>query len=155
MAERKINKELKLTPEEYMEDRVVYKINLYGKLGDRHRWLYYSSSLISIFCAATVPVLIQSEGYKVHAIVLSLIVTVMVSVEKLFQFRQHWRNYDTIESYLRSEQILFQRRAGIYKDKKDEEALEIFVNRIEDGIKHEREETIEMRTKEIGTKNSV
>lgn len=149
MNRRKINNQLKLTPEEYMEDRVGYKINLYVKLSDRHRWLYYISSLTSIVCAATVPVLIQSEGYKVHAIVLSLIVTVMVSVEKLFQFRQHWRNYDTIESYLRREQLLYQRRAGIYKDKSEEEAAEIFVSRIEDGIKHEREETIEMRTREI------
>ena len=33
---------------------------------------------------------------------MSLFVTVLVSAEKLFHFRQHWRNYDSIESYLRA-----------------------------------------------------
>lgn len=151
MTEKKTKNQLRLTPEEYMEDRVTYKIVLYGKLGDRHRWFYYISSLISIVCAALVPVLIKSEGYDLYAIILSLIVTILVTVEKLFHFRQHWRNYDSIESYLRREQLLYQRRASIYKGMSDEDAAELFVNRVEDGIKHERDETIEMRTKEIGT----
>lgn len=148
MPESHIKKELKLTPEEYMEDRVIYKLDLYGKLGNRHRRFYYISSLVSIICAALVPVLIQSNQ-QTTAIVLSLVVTIMVSVEKLFHFRQHWRNYDSIESFLRREQLLYQRHAGIYKGKTEEQAAEIFVDRIEDGIKHEREETIEMRTKEV------
>lgn len=149
MVETNLKNQLKLTPEEYMEDRVIYKINLYGKLGDRHRRFYYISSFISILCAALVPVLIQREN-DLSAIILSLIVTILVSLEKLFHFRQHWRNYDSVESYLRREQILYQRRADVYKEKSDEEAAELFVRRIEDGIKHERDETIEMRTKEIG-----
>ncbi|MCM3905692.1 MAG: DUF4231 domain-containing protein [Pyrinomonadaceae bacterium] len=149
MADKNLRLQLKLNPEEYMKDRVSFKIKVYTSLGDRHRWLYYSTSIISIVCAATVPVLIKSTGYLVHATVLSLVVTILVSLEKLFLFRQHWRNYDSIDSYLRREQLYFQTRAGDYKGKGDEDAFDLFVKRIEEGIKSEREETIEMRTREV------
>ncbi|HQU84192.1 MAG TPA: DUF4231 domain-containing protein [Pyrinomonadaceae bacterium] len=143
--------ELKLTSKQYMRERVHYKMKVYGKLSKRHRWLYYISSFTSIVCAAVVPVLIVQTGdcYKFAATVLSLIVTILVSMEKLFHFRQHWRNYDSIESFLRSEQVYFQTRSGVYDKKKPTEAFELFVRRIEDGIKNEREQTIEMRTQEI------
>ena len=49
-----------MTPDQYMKDRVIYKITLYGILGKRHRWLYYLTSFASIVCAALVPVLIQN-----------------------------------------------------------------------------------------------
>lgn len=150
MAEKNLRLQLKLTPEEYLKDRVVYKINLYGKLGDRHRWFYYVSSFIAIVCAALVPVLIKTQ-YELYAIILSLFVTIFVALEKLFHFREHWRNYDSVESYLRREHLQYQTRTGDYHDKSDEEAFDIFVKRVEDGIKHERDETIAMRTKEIGT----
>lgn len=142
---------LKITSDVYMKERVHYKMKVYGKLSKRHRWLYYISSFTSIVCAAVVPVLIVQTGdcYKFAATVLSLIVTILVSVEKLFHFRQHWRNYDSIESFLRSEQVYFQTRSGVYDKKKPTEAFELFVRRIEDGIKNEREQTIEMRTQEI------
>lgn len=163
--------ELKITRNQYMKERVHYKMKVYGKLGNRHRWLYYITSFTSIVCAAVVPVLIaqKDDKFKFEATVLSLVVTILVSMEKLFHFRQHWRNYDSIESFLRSEQLYFQTRSGVYaekddtdkkevkdgkddKDKKDEnlqEAFELFVRRIEDAIKNERDQTIEMRTQEI------
>jgi hypothetical protein len=149
MVEKNLRLQLELTPEEYLKDRVIYKISLYGRLSKRHRWFYYISSLISIVCAALVPVLI-SQKFEVYAMILSLIVTIFVSMEKLFHFRQHWRNYDSIESFLRREQIYYQTRTSVYDGKKDEEAFDSFVKRIEEGIKQERDETIEMRTKEIG-----
>jgi hypothetical protein len=68
----------------------------------------------------------------------------------LFHFREHWRNYDDIAAFLRSEQLHFQTLAGVYKEKagKPDEAFRLFVRRIEEGIKEERSDTIEMRTRE-------
>jgi hypothetical protein len=145
--------------EDYLKCRVTYKIKLYGRLGNTYRWLYWITSLTALISAAAVPVLIRAGNYELLAIILSLVVTVLVGVEKLFHFREHWRNYDSIESYLRQEQLLYQTRAGFYKAgknkdkdedkiKADKEAFELFVRRIEDGIKHERAETIDMRTTE-------
>ena len=141
---------LEISPEDYMRERVSYKMKAYGKLGKRHRWLYYITSFASIACAAIVPVLISlGTEYQRSATILSLLVTIFVSVEKLFHFRQHWRNYDSIESFLRSEQLYFQTHSGVYDKKNEKDAFELFVRRIEDAIKNEREQTIEMRTQEI------
>lgn len=153
MSEKNLSELTEMTPDQYMKDRVIYKITLYGILGKRHRWLYYLTSFASIVCAALVPVLIQNprNSTQMAAVILSLFVTVLVSAEKLFHFRQHWRNYDSIESYLRREQVSYQTRTGIYKSKEEAEAFNLLVSRIEEGIKHEREQTIEMRTKETAT----
>lgn len=141
---------LEILPEDYMRERVHFKMKVYTKLGDRHRWLYYITSFASIVCAAVVPVLISlGKDFQFHATVLSLLVTIFVSMEKLFHFRQHWRNYDSIESFLRSEQLYFQTKSGVYDKKDEKDAFELFVRRIEDAIKNEREQTIEMRTQEI------
>jgi hypothetical protein len=73
MADKNLRLQLKLTPEEYLKDRVMYKIGTYTSLGDRHRWLYYLTSFVSIVCAAIVPVLIKSgQSYIAYATVLSL-----------------------------------------------------------------------------------
>lgn len=143
--------QLKISQEEYMSSRVHFKMKNYDKLGNRHRWFYYISSFVSIVCAATVPVLIAAgERYKLEATILSLLVTILVSLEKLFHFREHWRNYDSIASHLRNEQLLFQTKSGVYDEKEtDDDAFKLFVKRIEEGIKSEREQTIEMRTKEM------
>jgi len=141
---------LEISSAEYMRERVHYKMKVYGKLSTKHRWFYYIASFASIVCAAVVPVLISlGTEYQRSATILSLLVTIFVSMEKLFHFRQHWRNYDSIESFLRSEQLYFQTKSGVYDKKDEKDAFELFVRRIEDAIKNEREQTIEMRTQEI------
>jgi hypothetical protein len=141
---------LSVTPDEYMKDRVVYKINQYTKLSGQQKLLYQLTSIIGIVCAASVPVLINLSVNVALPTILSLVVTILVSLEKLFHFREHWRNYDAIAAFLRSEQLQFQTRAGVYKEKdsKSDDAFRLFVRRIEDGVKDERNDTIEMRTRE-------
>jgi hypothetical protein len=141
---------LSITPEEYMQDRVVYKINTYTKLSRQHKLRYELTSIIAIVCAASVPALINYGWNNALPTALSLIVTILISMEKLFHFREHWRNYDEIAAFLRSEQLQYQTLSGVYKEKasRHDEAFRLFVRRIEDGIKDERSATIEMRTRE-------
>ena len=150
-----------LSEEAYLKCRVTYKIVVYGKLAKKQRLFYQILSLASIISAASVPALIKSRGCEAYtplgcesyAAILSVIVTILVALEKLFHFREHWRNYDSIESDLRSEQVLYQTRSGVYKTgtdkiKTDADAFKLFVNRIEERIRNERADTIDMRTSE-------
>lgn len=165
---RHIKPRLSITQLEYMQDRVIYKMQLYDALADEQKWRYRTTSLISIILAPAVPVLINLGVDTIYPTILSLIVTIMVSVEKLFHFREHWRHYDEMAAFLRSEQLQFQTRAGEYAKRAapqpaeagpseaeqkaqpdaDGDAFQHFVTRIEQAISNERRETIEMRTTE-------
>jgi hypothetical protein len=144
-----IKSALAVTPEDYMVDRVIYKIEVYTKLGHQMKFRYQLTSIVGIACAAIVPALINLSVNRVVPTILSLVVTILVSLEKLFHFREHWRNYDAIAALLRSEQIQFQTNAGPYKGKPDDQAFELFVERIEKGLSEERSDTIGMRTSEM------
>lgn len=112
-----IKPRLSITPEEYMKDRVIYKLRIYEERGEEQKRLYRMTSLVGIILASSVPVLINLQVNTIVPTVLSLIVTILVSVEKLFHFREHWRNYDEMAAILRSEQLKFQTRAGEYARK--------------------------------------
>ena len=136
-----------------MEERVKFKINLYFcKAREKRRWHYLLSCIVAVG-AALVPVLINMEkdnddiDYIIIATIISLIVTIGVAIQQIFHFREHWRNYDLIDSNIRNEEMLYSMSAGPY-DKITDEAQKnkLFVERIEELIKTERSETINMRT---------
>jgi hypothetical protein len=111
---------------------------------------YLATSLVGIVVAASVPAAINLGFDPVVPTILSLIVTILVSAEKLFHFREHWRNYDEMAAFLRSEQLQFQTGSSDYKDK-DQDGDKAFcrlVTRVEQAISSERKDTIEMRTQE-------
>lgn len=145
-----IKPQLAITPEEYMKDRVVYKICVYDQLSQQQKWLYLATSFAGIVLAASVPVLINLDFEPFVPTIISLIVTILVSIEKLFHFREHWRNYDEMAAFLRSEQVQFQTGAGAYQDKDQDKdrAFYRFVTRVEQAISNERKDTIGMRTRE-------
>ncbi|MGH7597300.1 MAG: DUF4231 domain-containing protein [bacterium] len=146
-----------MTPETYFGKRVEYKIDLYFKLSKQSKNRYYAVSATSIILSAIVPVVINLKISEILPpvfqtllpTVLSLMVTILVSLERLFQFREHWKNYDFAEESLRREKFLFQARTGEYKNLSDQEAFALFVNRFEDTIHRERAQTIEARTKNV------
>lgn len=147
---------LTIDPEDYMRERVDFKINLYQKLSRRHRNRYYAVSALAIALAASVPVAVNVFSENRVPTALSLLLTVLVSLEKLFLFREHWKNYDSAEESLRREKYLFQARVGVYSaagnpdgsqaDLSQTDAFRLFVQRFEDTIHEERRETIEART---------
>ncbi len=143
-----IKPDLRIEPNQYMQDRVIYKLKEYVRASNRHKWWYRATSAVAIVFAAAVPILINTSVPEIYPTVLSFIVTVLVSLEKLFRFREHWRNYDAIAAQLRKEQLNFQTRSGPYQTGDETAAFNLFVKNVEERIQNERNETIGMRTNE-------
>ncbi len=148
----------KIDENEYMKDRVVAKIKTYKRLAKNQKLLYQSLSVIGIILSSLVTIQINFNftGSQLLATVLSVLVTMTVSIERLFRFREHWGNYDEMAARLRSEQLKYQTRSGDYnlKQSNDEtdkaKIFKLFVDRIERAIIDERKDTIEMRTGDSG-----
>ena len=135
------------TPEEYLQTRVDFKTDAYRAKGSRYRWGYLTMACASAIAAATVPVLINlKEMPSIYPTLLSLLVTVLVGLEGILHFREHWKNYDLMKSFLRQEACLFQAGAGAYRGKASAEAFMLLVERVEEEISKERAQTIQMRT---------
>ena len=135
------------SPEEYLETRLDYKTNVYTRKGDRYRWSYLSMTSTAAIAGAAVPVLINLRDVpSIVPTLLSLLVTILVTLEGVFHFREHWKNYDLMKSFLRQESCLYQASAGPYRNKAEAEAFVLLVERVEDAIAKERAQTIEMRT---------
>ena len=134
-------------PEAYLETRLDFKTNAYTLKGDRYRWSYLATASVAAISAAAVPVLINLKDVpSIVPTLLSLLVTILVSVEGIFHLREHWKNYDLMKSFLRQEACLYQARGGVYRDQGEQAAFVLLVERVEDAIAKERAQTIEMRT---------
>lgn len=138
----------KLTLDDYVKTRLLGRIQSCRKRGGYYRWCYLVTSTLTIICGAVVPVLITlDENGKLAATILSLVVAILTSVEKVYHFREHWRTYDLTKSSLLSELHFFQTRSGPYEGEPDEnKAFHKLVNRVEKLIGDERVSTIQMRT---------
>lgn len=143
------------TPEQYLKTRVDVKTKRYTEKGDNYRRLHLSGASIAAIAAAAVPVLINVKGVpSVVPTLLSLVVTVLVTLEGVFHFREHWKNYDLMKSFLRQESCLYQACAGPYRDVEESKAFKLLVERVEDAIAKERAQTIEMRTSRASDSNA-
>ena len=137
---------LKLTPERYVRERIEFKLAAYSGKAKMYRLRYLIMSVVSVVGAASVPALINMGVNTLVPTVVSLIVTIMVSLEGLFHYREQWKNYDLITSFLKYEQMCFEAKTGVYRKKDDSEAFALLVKRVEDGILKERSETVQLRT---------
>ncbi len=140
---------LKRTPEDYIKERVQYKINEYVKKGFRYRIAYRVLASIAAIGAALVPALINIPDLRtIYPTMASMAVAVAVALEGVFHTREHWRNYDMISAFLREEEMRFSTRAEPYaREQSEDQSFKTFVDRIEDAIAKERAETIVQRTK--------
>jgi len=142
-------------PENYLATRVDFKTEAYRRKGERYRWTYLTTTTMAAAAAATVPVLINLDVRKIWPTLLSLLVTILVSIEGIFHLREHWKNYDLMKSFLRQEACLFEAKGGAYRNKQPNEAFILLVERVEDGIAKERAQTIEMRTARTSDQGST
>jgi hypothetical protein len=139
------------SPEEYIKDRVQFKINGYAKKASHYKLAYRVTASVAAIGSAVVPVLVNIPNMDtIYPTIVSLLVVVVVALEGVFHFREHWRNYDLISSVLREEEMQFSTKAGPYSPQEikasDHEVFRTFVKRVEDAIANERTETIVMRT---------
>lgn len=150
---------ISINDEVYINRRAVYKIKTYEKLAKQQKRLYRFFSMVALLGSATVPVLINfGERYQLGIIdnvllttAISLLVTIVVSIEKLYQFREHWRSYAAVAADLHYEQLQFQAKAGVYSEKalkKDTgvTAFQKFVIRFEGRINQEKSDRIDWET---------
>ena len=134
------------SPGEYLKTRVDFKTDAYRLKGDMYRRWYLTAATTSAIAAAAVPVLINLSIPNIYPTLQSLLVTVLVGVEGTFHWREHWKNYDLMKSYLRQEACLFQAKAGPYREQAESGAFVLLVERVEEAIAKERAQTIQMRT---------
>ncbi|MBA4055213.1 MAG: hypothetical protein C0490_10910 [Marivirga sp.] len=151
LRKREVESKTSRSQEEYMKERVQYKINLYFRKAQQYRFWHLVASVVISVSAATVPVFInlsdKSKIFLYLATAFSLLVSIGVALQEVFRFREHWRNYNLIDSNLRSEEMLFSMSAGPYKGSENEkEKMDRFVQRVEELIHDERWDTINMRT---------
>ena len=146
MSENSSIAALDMNPAQYLQERVDFKIDLYQSLSRQQKIRYYMVSVLTIILAASVPVAVNVFAGRVAPTVISLLLTILVGLEKLFLFREHWKNYDLAEESLRKEKYLFLARAGGYAGKGEDEAFRILVENFEERIHEERAGTIEART---------
>jgi hypothetical protein len=135
------------SPAEYIQTRVDFKTEAYRRKGEHYRFGYQTTATVAAIAAAAVPVLINFKDVpSIVPTLLSLLVTILVTLEGIFHFREHWKSYDLMKSFLRQEACLFEAGAGVYRGKAPNEAFVLLVERVEDAIAKERAQTIEMRT---------
>ena len=146
MSENSAIAALDMNPAQYLRERVDFKIDLYQSLSRQQKIRYYMVSVLTIILAASVPVAVNVFDDRLAPTVISLLLTILVGLEKLFLFREHWKNYDLAEESLRKEKYLFLARAGVYAGKGEDEAFRNLVENFEERIHEERAGTIEART---------
>ncbi len=172
---------VKVGHEKYMKYRVAHKVEGYTNAAKKQRRWYLWTSVAAIVGSATVPVLITlnkdiTSGIDLAfiATILSLIVTILVSIEKLYRFREHWRSFDSVAAALHYEQLLFQTRAGVYgekaaekgaekqgaeqgaeQDAKKEQLFALFVKRFEGLILEEKNLRIAMETTDLPSSSAI
>jgi len=122
-------------PEEYLLSRVEQLTGAYRTKANVYRWCYLTLATTSAIAAATVPLLIcLKEVPTIYPIMLSLIVNVLIAIEGIFHWREQWKSYDRMKSFLHQESCLFQSGSGAYRAKSLPDAFMLFVERVEEEI---------------------
>lgn len=140
-----VESKIERKPEDYIRERLQYKINSYGQKGRNFRILYWLMASFAAVGSVTVPALINIKDMpKWIPTIISLCVAAVVALEGVFHPRELWRNYDMIAAGLREEEMRFSTKSDPYDTAKD--PFHLLVKNVEDRIKEERTDTIGLRT---------
>lgn len=137
-----------MTPEKYVEKRVIQYQEWYDGKSVKCKSKYLSMRAVSVVGGALVPVLINLDIAYMTIIttILSLVVVVLVSLEGVFHYREQWKNYRSTEQYIVRELMFFRTREGLYKKLEPREAFLLFVERVENAIATENTATLNVMT---------
>lgn len=100
----------KLSPEEYLKERVDDQISWYDNKSGRSKKGYVGLRLIEIGSAAAIPFLAGFDQYP-HALfavgVLGIVVSICAATTSLLQLQEHWIEYRTTAESLKKEKYLY------------------------------------------------
>ena len=153
-----IRKDLKyyqqMTAEQYINDRVLFKIKLYYLFGERNKLWYNIIAILSIVSGLMVPLFLSLniKYSKEYATFFTLFAGGLISLEAaVFNFKEKFKGYKKTEDQLTNELILFQTNTEPYDFKSqnnDSSAVfRLLVSRVESIILKERDDTIEKITR--------
>jgi hypothetical protein len=150
---------------DYINDRLIPKIQLYFKFSQRCGKAYRFIVFFTLLFGALVPIFLNWDlltGYNIgedsnlgkqFATFFSILVIILVSFEATFKFRERLQNYKKTEDQLTHELYLFQSRTDPYELKSEEDNFRLLVFRVESIIREERDDTIEKATTQVVEKN--
>jgi hypothetical protein len=147
----------KLTPEEYVDERLNPEMGYYNKSATRAKKRYLQMRAITVVGGALVPVLVNVHVPYIDILTtaISLVVVLFVSLETVYRYREQWTNYRTAEQNLRNEYFIFTSQAGPYAGQDEAIAFATFVNRIEQAIEAENTSTLRVMTTLTELKSGV
>lgn len=137
----------------YMKDRVEQYAQWYDKKAVKLKASFLRSRVGAAIGAVLVPVISNiTLNWTLYGITLDLtrimlsligvLVAILLALEGVLNYREHWKNYRTTEQYILSQKYLFEYRVGEYSNGSLEEAFKTFVRNIETAIKNENEITL-------------
>jgi hypothetical protein len=147
----------KLTPEEYVAERLNPEIVYYNKSATAAKKKYLQMRALTVIGGALVPVLVNVDLPYVDILTttISLVVVLFVSLETVYRYREQWTNYRTAEQHLRNEYFEFTTKSGSYTGLDEMTAFTLFVNHIEGDIEAENNSTLRAMTTITESKVSV
>ena len=139
-----------MSPENYINDRVLYKIKLYFLFGQRSKRWYNFIAILSVISGLLVPLFLNLDFKysKEYATALTLFAGALISLEAtVFNFREKYKSYKKTEDQLTNELVLYQTNTDPYKIEDPKALFGLFVSRVESIILKEREDTVEKLTR--------
>jgi len=135
----------------YANERISFNIKRYRAKSQMCRDTYLYTNLTGIILSAAVPIFINLDLCKLYPTIISFLVVALVTFEKVFHFRDRWKNYQTTEEALRREQYLAETNSAHYSKLSNEDKFNLLVATVESIIQKERESTIVVRSAELKT----
>lgn len=97
-----IHKGVKMSKEEYIEERIKDQINFFDKKSPLMKRHYYVFAFLATVGAILTPVIVNIEEYSKYSTFVSVIVAVSISINGLFKFKDKWLLYRSSAEYLNS-----------------------------------------------------
>ena len=125
---------MRMTPEEYLKDRVEQQINWYDRKSVSSKKWFYFLQIIVLVMSAAVPVVsifsivFENTWIRICIGILGAIVTISTGIISICQFRKNWIEYRTTAESLKREKFMFKTKTGFYSES---DAFPLLVERIE------------------------
>lgn len=125
--------------QKFMKERYEDQLEWYENKAKKNKQIYMSLQFILIVFSIVVPIFIvinyiltTSTVLQWITIVMSIVVAILVSSLKTFNFQENWVRYRTTAENLKKELIFFRAETGPYINAQDNKNL--FVQRVESFI---------------------